>query len=157
MRRLGSSFSDTYTAARYPKFATLGELRQSADGSKVYEFVLFVDIDTEAGGVVYPASTDATSVTSDYTGGSSIGAKGKGFSVAAVDISAAPYGWIQRSGIIDARCDGSVAAGEYLIGHTVNGECDTMAAGEEHLVVGIALEADSGSPVTAATQITGCL
>tara|TARA_R100000808_G_scaffold25060_1_gene61082 strand:- start:4222 stop:4692 length:471 start_codon:yes stop_codon:yes gene_type:complete len=156
MRRLGAAVSETYTAAQYPKYAELGELRYN--GGNVYEFVLFVDLDTEVGDVVYPASTTGTSVSIDYTGGSSLSAKGKGFSVAAVDISEKPYGWIQRAGVHSAvRTDGGVSAGEAVIGHSVDGEVDTMADGEEELVVGFALATDGGSPTTSAVQIHGCL
>lgn len=69
-------------------------------------------------------------------------------------ITAGNYGWIMVAGIHDAvLTDGGVAAGDALIGHTVDGEADTMAAGEEHLVFGHALATDAGSPESTQARI----
>ena len=155
-RIITEAVDKTYTSTSYLKIGALGDLAEDSAGN-IYELVLLVDLDGEAGDIVYPASTDGTSVSTDYTGGSSLAAKGKGFLAAAVDISEAPYCWIQRTGIVSARSDGSVAAGEAVIGHSVDGEVDTMDDGEEELVLGFALAADSGSPVRCAIQISGCI
>jgi hypothetical protein len=152
----GTGLTTAYTSSNYGKHAQLGELRADTSGN-VYRFVLVVDADLEDGDLVYPASTDATSVTNDYTGGSGLTVKGCGVAIAAVDISEAPYVWVQVGGVATVRSDGSVAAGEAVIGHTVDGEVDTMADGEEELVVGFALEADSGSPVTCSVKLAGIL
>ena len=61
-------------------------------------------------------------------------------------------------GVADVYSDGSVAAGEAVVADdTTNGIADTMADGEEEQVFGWALEADSGSPVTCACWLVGCI
>jgi len=124
---------------------------------KAYKWVEVVDLDLAISYVVYPASLDGTQVTCDYTGGSAKSARVIGVSLGAVDISVAKYAFIQVQGVVDTYGDGSVAAGDPVIGHSTDGMADTMADGEEELVFGFALEADDGSPVTFACQLTGCL
>jgi hypothetical protein len=100
-------------------------------------------VDTLANSVVYPANTTGTQVTMDFTGGSGLSAKVVGITPNIQDISAKQYGFIQTSGVATVIGDGSVAAGEAVIGHSVNGQADTMADGEEELVFGFALAADA--------------
>lgn len=147
------SLTDTYTSTTKLGIAEDGEVRWK-DG-KLYKFVKIVDQDVAVNEVLYPASTDGVDWTSDYTGGSGLSAKVGCIALGTVDISVAPYAWVQvcQAGTVGTvRGDGSVAAGEAVIGHTVDGEADTMAAGEEHLVFGFALEADAGSPDAFACQ-----
>lgn len=93
------------------------------------------------GTCVYPTASEGV-VSPDYTGGNGVGALVVGVGVG--DIPAGSYGWIQVSGYHDAvNTDGGVVAGDKLIGHTVDGQADTMAAGEEHLVFGVALTDDT--------------
>lgn len=122
----------------------VGTEKCSPDG-KTYRYVEFVDIDTLAGGICYPANTDVTQVTMDVAGGSAIAAVAAGIVPVVIDISAAQYGWIQVGGVAAKVIgDGAVAAGEAVIPDaTANGTADTMAAGEEHLSFGTALEADA--------------
>ena len=52
--------------------------------------------------------------------------------------------------IVALLTDAGVEAGEYLTCHaTANGQCDTMAAGTEEQVWGMALAADSSSALAA--------
>ena len=157
LNKITEAVTETYTdSQRLALGNQLGELRADLNGN-IYEFVKVVDLDLVVGDVVYPAAVTGTSVTSDYTGGSGLTIRVKGVAIAAVDISAAPYCWIQRAGVVSTLGDGSVAAGDPVIGHTTNGAADTMAAGEEHLVFGFALAADTGSPTVFACQLTGTL
>lgn len=141
-------FTGSSTSAKF----SLGQLAMDTEGN-LYRYVKFVDNAVTDGDVVYPASTSEWDVSSDYTGGTSKAAKVCGVAVGSV--SANSYGWIQISGIHDAvHTDGGVVAGDPLIGHSTDGQADTMAAGEEHLVFGYALEDDStATPYTAAAYI----
>jgi hypothetical protein len=51
------------------------------------------------------------------------------------------YGWIQVGGIANVVGDGSVAFGEAVVPNG-DGTVDTMAAGEEHEVIGFAVTDD---------------
>lgn len=142
---MAGTISPEFGVTTVDDIAGVGNTFNAPDG-KVFKYVKFVDQDVVLADVVYPASTDGSSVTTDYTGGSGLSAKVCGVSIQAVDISAAAYGWIQIAGVVSTSGDGSVAAGEAVIGHSTDGEADTMADGEEELVFGFALAADSGSP-----------
>lgn len=63
-----------------------------------------------------------------------------GVAISAITESA--FGWIQVAGQCDVFTDGSVAAADPLVMHSVDGEADTMAAGEEANVFAVALETD---------------
>jgi hypothetical protein len=66
--------------------------------------------------------------------------------VAAEDIASGAWGNVVVSGYCAyVLTDGSVAIGDPLVPHTVAGEASTMAAGEEHLVFGMALSTDTGT------------
>ena len=71
--------------------------------------------------------------------------------VAAEDIAEGAWGEVYVSGYCPkVRTDAGVAVGEPLVPHdTVAGECDTMAAGQEHLVFAWSLAADDGDYVDA--------
>lgn len=145
------SLTAVYTAAQRLGVAQDGDLKWVS--SKLYKFALIVDQDIAVNEVLYPASVDGNSYSSDFTGGSALTAKVAAIALGTVDISAAPYAWVQvcQAGTIgEVRTDDGVAAADAVIGHSVDGECDTMADGEEEFVFGFALEADAGSPNTAA-------
>jgi len=152
-------FSSSLTANDSSAQEELGVLRFEADG-KVYRYVRAEDQAIAIGEVVYPASATAGEweVSTDYTGGSSVAAKVVG--VALGTITDAYYGWVQVSGFSDmVRTNANVSAGDALIGHSVDGEADTMAAGEEHLVFGFALAADTtiNSQDACVAQLVGIL
>ncbi len=150
---LGAQLEDSHTAAQY----TLGLLASDQKGN-VFRYVQNILADSIAvadGTCVYFTATDGV-VTPDFTGGSGVSSKVAGVGIGA--IAAGSYGWVQVSGYHDAvLTDGGVAANDALVGHTVDGEADTMAAGEEHLVFGFAMATDSGSPESAPAQLTGIL
>lgn len=86
--------------------------------------------DTAVAYTIEPADSDGTNL--DLVVG-----------VAAEDIAAGAWGEVYVAGYCPkVLTDGGVAIGDPLVPHTVAGEADTMAAGEEHLVIGYALEAD---------------
>ena len=60
------------------------------------------------------------------------------------------FGWFQTAGPNrkNITTDGGVAAHEKLVVHTTDGTVDTMAAGEEHHVVGVALADDGTTTAT---------
>lgn len=131
--------TEVHSSREFP----LGALAMDTMGN-LYRYVQNIaadGIDLDYGKVCYLADTSDWIVTADYTGGSSVSAKVVGVGISA--ITAGSYGWIQVSGIHEeVWTDGGVSAGEALIGHTADGEADTMAAGEEHLVFGWALATD---------------
>ena len=148
-------FSPTYTSDTDDH--GVGNVYWGPDG-KAYKWVEVVDLDGVAANTLLPANTSGTQVTLDVSGGSAIGTKVVGICVTAVDISVAKYAFMQVSGVADVYSDGSVAAGESVTQHaSTNGMMDTMADGLEELVFGVALEADSGTPVTAAVYLQGLI
>jgi hypothetical protein len=68
-------------------------------------------------------------------------------------IASGSYGYILRKGIAAMTGDGSVADGDPIVSHT-GGLVDTMAAGEEHCVFGVAL-ADDAPAVTCLVNCIG--
>lgn len=148
------AYTDTHATAEF----NLGSLSVATDGT-IYRYVVVNDIDLVLGSVVgydndaangYTVSSDRSA---DET--SIIVA---GVAVAAVDISAAAYCWIQVSGYCaTVRTDGGVTAGEHLVMHTVDEEADTMADGEEEQVFAMALTTDSGSPTVCDAILLGIL
>lgn len=131
------SVSDT--AAKFP----LGILAMDQKGN-IFRYVQNIAADSIAiadGTCVYPTTTSGV-VSPDFTGGNGVTGKVVGVGIGA--IAAGSYGWIQVSGYHDAvKTDAGVGAGDALIGHTVDGEADTMADGEEEFVFGFALAADT--------------
>ena len=95
-------------------------------------------------------------VSPDFAGGQGITTNVVGVGISA--IAAGSYGWVQISGYHDkVKTDGAVAAADFLVGHSVNGEADTMADGEEEQVFGIALAADTATEPHAAAASIRCL
>lgn len=107
------------------------------------KYVKFLDAVTYiVGQVVEWASATAASVTNDRSGGSAIGTQTAPAGIVLDVMTQNYFGFIQVSGNALVIGDGSVAAGEAVVSHSVDGEADTMAAGEEHQVFGVALDAD---------------
>jgi len=139
--------ADVNTAAADPRF-TLGSVYWK--GGKAYRYVQFVDaVAYIAGHVLTWANATGTAVTNDRSGGSAVFAT-RAVGVALGVMTENYYGFMQVSGInADVQTDTGVAAGEALVAHTVDGQCDTMAAGEEHLVFADSMAADATNTVTA--------
>ncbi|KKN72288.1 hypothetical protein LCGC14_0412390 [marine sediment metagenome] len=116
----------------------LGELRFSIDGLKAYRYIKNVTAALLQGEVVYQADLanfDLFNVHNDISVDSPLVA-----GVAIVSIAQNSYGWIQVSGYMaTVRDDAGVSLKDPLIGHSTDGEADTMAAGEEHLVFAFTL------------------
>lgn len=149
----GGALTDTYTATTSQGIADLGEMKW-VDG-KLYKFVQIVDQDVAVNEVLYPANTTGTAYSSDASGGSAVTARVGAVALGTVDISAASYTWVQvtQPGTFGTvRTDDGVAAGDPVIGHTVDGEVDTMADGEEEFVFAFATAGDGGSPEVATVQ-----
>ena len=123
-----------------------------AQEGKIYKYVQFKDAVTYAAGhVCTPANSDGTAVTNDRAGGSDIG-ENKFAGVALLAMTQNYYGFVQVGGVASVLGDGSVAAGESVIPDSADGKADTMAAGEEDHVFGVALEDDD-----ATTALFNCL
>jgi hypothetical protein len=123
----------------------LGALCMDQKGN-IYRYVInnLSDNVAIADGTCVYGTTTWGSVSPDFTGGNGITTNVVGVGIVA--IAAGSYGWIQVSGYHDAvKTDGAVAAADFLVGHSVNGEADTMADGEEEQVFGQALAADTGT------------
>jgi len=112
-----------------------------------FRYYKFVDSVTYAAGhCLEHASANGTAVSNDRSGGSSIG----GTAPAGLCLRAVTednYGFVQVAGwnIVPVLTDGGVAAGDCLVCHTVDGQADTMGAGEEHKMWGVATAADDSS------------
>lgn len=135
------------TASADPRF-TLGAVYWK-DG-KAYRYVQFLDaVAYIAGHVLTWANATGTAVTNDRAGGSAVGST-QAVGVATRVHTENHYGFMQVSGVnADVQTDTGVSAGESLVAHTVDGQSDTMAAGEEHLVFATALADDATNTVTA--------
>jgi len=95
------------------------------------------------GTVVYPTITHGV-VSPDFASGSGLTTNVVGVGISA--IAAGSYGWVQVSGYHDkVKTDAGVSAADFLVGHSVDGEADTMADGEEEQVFGQALTADTAT------------
>jgi hypothetical protein len=127
----------------------------NSDGyMNTYMYVKFVDAVTYAAGHVLTwANAAGTSVTNDRSGGASLSLGPAGVAIAIM--TANSYGWMQVGGVATCLGDGSVAAGESVVPDTTDGKADTMAAGEEDLVFGIALEADDASTALFKCRLRG--
>jgi len=119
---------------------------------KVYRYVRYYDGTAAAGAaaagnvlVWYNTNADGYSVVLDVSDGSQAGFAG----VAIGALTDLYYGWVQCGGFCNnVDTDAGVAAGDPLIVDTVDGDADTMAAGEEHYVFGYALAADVGTTLS---------
>lgn len=123
-----------------------GIYRYSVDGF-LYRYIQFKDaVAYVAGHVLAWANATGTAVTNDRAGGGNIGIQAAG--IATRVHTQDYYGFMLVQGWhTSVLGDGSVGAGESVVLDTgVDGGADTMAAGEEDEVFGMALEADSGTP-----------
>jgi hypothetical protein len=127
----------------------LGRVRW--EGGKAYRYILKEDATAiGVGDVVEFSDTTGYEVTSDRSGGASIGRVVAG--VAIGTITDDYYGWVQVSGrCATIKTDGGVSAGDTLIPHaSVDGRADTgTTASTVVITVGqkfaMALEADDGT------------
>jgi hypothetical protein len=105
-----------------------------------FRYVKFLDAVTYAVGDVCEWGTGWNTVSNDRSGGTSIGRCPAGICLA--DMTQNYYGFIQVAGTNISRIfcdDAAAAAGSWLVSHTVDKECDIMAAGEEQQVFGFAI------------------
>jgi hypothetical protein len=93
---------------------------------------------------------DGWEVTNDMSVGLGVVAPA---GVAISAIGEGEFGWIQVGGKATINTDGGVSAGEALVIHSVDGEVDTMAAGEEHQVFAVATADDSGTAVNLVVRV----
>ena len=128
-----------------PKY-TVGQVFEGTDSSGRYacwKYVQYKDgVTYIRGQVMNWANAAGTAVTNDRAGGSAITANhtaGIGCAVYTQNY----YGFMQVAGDVLVIGDGSVAAGDYVVAHTVDGQMDTMATGDENAeVFGWAYNAD---------------
>lgn len=129
-----------------------------ASGERVqnlYRYVKFLDAVTYVNGHVLAHTATPWNVTNDRAGGTAnIGGTAAGLATRAHTQNY--HGWMQVAGV-NENClgDGSVAAGESVVLHSVDGAADTMAAGEEDHAFGTALTADTGSPTVFTVVLNG--
>lgn len=124
-----------------------GQLLFHANGN-IYRYVQILEgtaaVAVKAGDVAYYSSTDKTIVNIDL---SDVATNVQAAGIIQAVVTDTYYGWILVSGdYATVNTDGGVAAaGEALVGHSVDGEVDTFADGEEEQVVGVSLAADDAS------------
>ena len=119
-----------------------------------FRYVKFIDAVAYAvGDVCEWAAANFSAVSNDRAGGSSLGRMPAGVCLAAMTQN--NYGFVQVAGTNTTRIytDAGVAAGDWLVSHTVDGECDTMAAGEEAQVFAFATAADTGDYIAAGDAV----
>lgn len=134
-----------------PRFR-LGQLADYVDatyGPQVLKYVQFKDAVTYAAGHVctYVSGGAGLTVTNDRSGGSTTGQGVAGISLGTHTQNY--YGWVVVEGVCSVKTDTGVAFDDFLVAHTVDGEADTMADGEEEQVFGYALAADVSDAVVA--------
>lgn len=127
-------------------------------GAKAYKYVLVEDQALANGDSVEFSDTSGYEVTSDRSGGASIGRVPAG--VAIGTISDAQYGWVQVYGRHTAiKTDGGVAAADVLVPHaTKDGRADTGTTASTVVITvgqrfGFALAADTDTSTTAGTVV----
>ena len=126
----------------------LGRVRW--EGGKAYRYILVEDQALASGDSVEFSDTTGYEVTSDRSGGASIGRVAAG--VAIGTITDAYYGWIQVSGRnASIKTDGGVSAGDALVPHaSVDGRADTATSASTVVITSgqkfaMALETDDGT------------
>lgn len=120
-------------------------------GSKTYRYCYNAGVDTLAAGEIVGQHTNSTygnvtGTVATFVDGTSTCGLGLGMAM-----SAAPtlnYFWAQTGGANDVAIttDGGVAEGDWVVvegGASPDGTLDTMADGEEEMVIGIAIDADT--------------
>lgn len=148
-----------------PRFG-IGDVFEGRDpttavtGPGLFRYVRFLDAVTYARGHVCTFAAPATGipyrVTNDISGGSSTGQGVAG--IACNVMTQNYYGFIQIGGQAIVVGDGSVAAGDYVVAHTTDGQADTFADGEEEQVFGYALDADgTGNDPLATLNMFHCV
>lgn len=147
---------DPFTANDVSPKYTVGQVFEGTDSSgryAAYKYVQFLDaVAYIRGHVCAWGNATGTAVTNDRSGGSNVGIRTAGICLRVMTQNY--YGFVQVAGIGLCLGDGSVAAGESVVLDTgVDGGADTMAAGEEDEVFGMALEADdtANDPLTTST------
>ncbi len=146
------TFPDKITDSSTTAQNGLGSLR--FDGGNVYRYVQASDALVARNFVSFVAN--AAVGTEDYIvvkGSATVTAPA---GVAIGVIAANSYGWIQIGGAAACVGDGSVAAGEAVVSNG-DGTLDTMAAGEEHSVVGFAREADAATTLYVQVRLRGLI
>lgn len=122
---------------------TIGDGIDAYGFAAKFRYVQFKDsVAYLVGHLLTAADVTGTQVTNDRSGGSAVFST-QGVGVCCDVMTEDYYGWMQVTGKAVIQTDGAVAAGEALVAHTVDGEADTMAAGEEHLVIGVTFDADA--------------
>lgn len=115
---------------------------------KAYRYMQVEDQAVTIGQVVEFSDTTGKEVTTDRSGGSSIGRIAAG--VALGSVADASYGWFQVYGTNDyVVTDGGVSAGEGLVPHaTADGQADSVVASTTgYQVFGFALNADTATTI----------
>ena len=69
---------------------------------------------------------------------------------------AEPYGWVVKSGMCEVLCDGGVTGRASIVTDSVAGKVTNMVAGQEHAVIGVALEDDGIATPDLVTAIVRC-
>ena len=69
---------------------------------------------------------------------------------------AKPYGWVVKNGMCEVLCDGDVTGRASIVTDSVPGKVTNMAAGQEHAVIGVALEDDGITTPDLVTAIVRC-
>ena len=150
---LARALTDYQVAALY----ALGQIYIDFSTGKIYRYV---EMDGALAANALTANQalswmdDGFEVVNDISEGLGVNAP------AGVAINACPeayFSWIQIAGQCTLFGDGSVAAGECVVLHSVDGTCDTMAAGEYAQVLAIALTADAGDPYPFTAQLRGLM
>ena len=136
------SLTDVTTEAKWD----LGKVVFSEDG-KGYRYVQFADAVAVAVGHVmtYDAAQANHYVVTNDRSDDEVSTICAGIAIAAVatNTTSPQYGFVQVSGYCDTVLgDGDVAAGEFVVPHTADGQADTMADGEEEQVFGMCLTDD---------------
>ena len=147
----GDGFSAVYDNEVYP----LGTLRtQSADevnaansthyGDRTWVFVYNDEASTAwAEGDLISIDTGDYAPFHGIVSAAAATVAGALLGVAGGALAAGKYGWVIKSGVCEAKGDGSVSQGDAIVSHT-SGQVDTMGSGEEAAIIGVALE-DDGS------------
>lgn len=149
--------SDTYTTAHTEAQVPVGSeaeltaaevlvIDSGAEGPWVLRYVYNDEASTAfAAGDCIIMDTDYASFDGILSTGTIARGRVLGFAIGAVP--AGSYGWVCKTGDCLAKGDGSVAQGESIVSHSSN-QVDTMASGEEEMIIGVALAADGSAGET---------
>lgn len=144
------------TARKHP----LGTRRTGAQG-RVYRYGYNAGADTLAAGEIVGQHTNSTygnvtGTVATFVDGSSTAGLGLGMALAAIPTT--NWGWFQTNGPndVDITTDTGIAEGDMLVvegGASPDGTIDTMADGEEEMVIGVAIDADAAALQVAGTAV----